>query len=55
MLLQQPLEKQTGFITSQQSKPSDVKFNSDGTVIFILGTGTAGKRQLLEMGFTDGL
>ncbi|MDA9645003.1 autotransporter domain-containing protein [bacterium] len=37
------LEKQTGFITSQQNSPSDVKFNSDGTVIFILGTGTAGR------------
>jgi len=44
------LEKQTGFITSQQSKPSDVKFNSDGTVIFILGTGTAGNTSTTRNG-----
>jgi len=44
------LEKQTGFITSQQNKPSDVKFNSDGTVIFILGTGTAGNTSTTRNG-----
>ena len=30
-------------IQTAQNKPQDVKFNSDGTVIFILGTGTAGR------------
>ena len=43
-------EKETAFITSQQSKPSDVKFNSDGTVIFILGTGTAGRTSTTRNG-----
>jgi hypothetical protein len=36
-------EKETGFLSQQQNRPQDVKFNSDGTVIFILGTGTAGR------------
>ena len=36
------LEKGTATIQQQQYKPQDVKFNSDGTVIFILGMGTAG-------------
>ena len=43
-------EKETGFITSQQSRPQDVKFNSDGTVIFILGTGTAGRTSTTRNG-----
>ncbi|MDA7489709.1 autotransporter domain-containing protein, partial [Candidatus Pelagibacter ubique] len=37
------LEKETPQIQQQQYKPQDVKFNSDGTVIFILGQGNAGK------------
>ena len=37
------LEKETATIQQQQYKPQDVKFNSDGTVIFILGQGNAGK------------
>jgi uncharacterized protein YhjY with autotransporter beta-barrel domain len=36
------LEKETATIQQQQNQPQDVKFNSDGTVIFILGMGTAG-------------
>jgi uncharacterized protein YhjY with autotransporter beta-barrel domain/DNA-binding beta-propeller fold protein YncE len=37
------LEKETAQIQQQQNLPQDVKFNSDGTVIFILGQGSAGK------------
>jgi len=37
------LEKETAQISQQQNEPQDVKFNSDGTVIFILGKGEAGR------------
>ena len=42
------LEKSVA-IGARESKPQDVKFNSDGTVIFILGT------EIVVMGLIDGL
>ena len=44
------LEKETAQIQQQQYEPQDVKFNSDGTVIFILGQGRAGKTGDFRLG-----